>query len=107
MHNLAVLTIGQEPRPGDYATAARWFTAAANRGLVDSQFNLGLLCEDGLGVARDLAAAYQWYAIAARAGDPEASQRLEQVRERLSPEQLALAERAVSEWRALDWVDNP
>jgi hypothetical protein len=101
MHNLAVLTIGQEPRPGDYATAARWFTAAANRGLVDSQFNLGLLYEDGLGVARDLTAAYQWYALAARAGDPEASQRLQQVKPQLPPEQLAAAESAASEWRAL------
>jgi localization factor PodJL len=100
MHNLAVLTIGLDRNTSDYATAARWFAEAADLGLVDSQFNLGLLYEDGLGVPRDLAAAYRCYALAARAGDREAGRRLEGIKPQLSQDQLEVAERAVSEWRA-------
>src|SRR3546814_16312638 len=53
----------------DSAAAASWFRKAAQRGVVDSQYNLGQLYQAGSGVPRDLAQAYKWFSIAASDGD--------------------------------------
>ena len=75
MHNLAVLSAGNGQNAPDYDTASKWFGAASAFGLADSQFNLAVLYENGLGVTKDPALAYSWYAIAARNGDAEATRR--------------------------------
>ena len=59
MHNLAVLYAGTQSGTPDYINAAQWFTRAANHGLKDSQFNLGILHANGLGVARSLISSYK------------------------------------------------
>jgi localization factor PodJL len=102
MHNLAVLMAGKGATAADYAAAARWFRVAAERGLADSQYNLGVLCEEGRGVGRSLAEAYKWFALAARSGDRGAAQRLEQIKARLNPVELAGVEQTVAAWRARD-----
>jgi hypothetical protein len=56
-------------RAGDYATALREWQPLAESGNRDAQFNLGLLYENGLGVARDDASALAWYRRAAERGD--------------------------------------
>jgi localization factor PodJL len=71
MHNLGVL-LAQGDQP-DHNGSARWFAAAANRGVKDSQYNLALLYEGGLGVEKDPAEALFWYLAAARQGDNDAS----------------------------------
>lgn len=76
MHNLGVLLAAHDT-PKDYREAARWF-AEAN--LPESQFNLALLYERGLGVPRDLKMAYSWYLAAARSGDSEATQQAERLK---------------------------
>ena len=53
---------------GDYATAIREFTALAETGHVQAQFNLGLLYAKGLGVPQDYAKAMRWYRLAAEQG---------------------------------------
>ena len=68
----------------DMATAARWFREAALQGLKDSQFNLAILYERGLGVARNAAEAAYWYAVAAAQGDSDARTRVEVLRATLS-----------------------
>jgi localization factor PodJL len=99
MHNLAVLIARKDGAGPDYATAATWFREAAERGLADSQYNLGVLCETGLGVPKDVAEAYKWLALAARGGDKEAAARLLQVKTRLDVDQVAAAERQIADWR--------
>src|SRR3712207_8356790 len=47
MHNLAVLLAEGAEGRADYAAASRWFTAAAEHGLKDSQFNLAVLLARG------------------------------------------------------------
>ena len=64
-----------EPR---LPVAAQWFTEAAERGLADSQYNLGVLHESGLGSPKDPQTAYKWYSLAAarwgqRSGSPPRS----------------------------------
>lgn len=80
MHNLAVLAAGNNGASGpDYQTASTWFMKAADRGLADSQYNLGVLFESGLGVGKDVKAAYKWFALAAKGGDKEAARRRDAV----------------------------
>lgn len=53
---------------GDYATAYREFSIAAEEGLALAQYNLGILFFTGQGVERDADAAYRWTAAAAAQG---------------------------------------
>ena len=62
MHNLAVLSVSGGR--SDYAAAAKWFAQAADFGLTDSQVNLAILYQNGLGVPKDLKLAYKWLALA-------------------------------------------
>ena len=64
---------GLEQNP---STALEWFTKAAERGVVDSQFNVAFLREGGQGISEDLSVAYFWYNIAARQGDQGAPGRI-------------------------------
>ncbi len=64
------------------AEALNWLKQAADQGLVDSQYNVARIYENGdRGVAPNLTQAYRWYLIAARAGDPQAQAAVD----RLSP----------------------
>jgi localization factor PodJL len=55
------------------AEGLNWLTKAADKGLVDSQFNVAKIYESGTdGVAANPAEALKWYMIAARTGDAEA-----------------------------------
>ncbi len=98
---IAVLHTGQNGGAADYATAAFWFRKAAERGLPDSQFNLAILSENGLGVERNLVEAYVWYSVAARQGDKEAARRRNRLKARLGVKALKIAERRARRWRAL------
>jgi localization factor PodJL len=75
MHNLGVLLAGLDPP--DYAGAAQWFREAAEFGVQDSQYNLAILQERGLGMNEDSAEAYFWYSVAAEKGDEDARSRAE------------------------------
>jgi TPR repeat protein len=59
-------------RAGDYATALQEWRPLAEAGNRDAQFNLGLLYENGLGVAADGEQAARWYRRAAEQEDREA-----------------------------------
>lgn len=60
----------------DYPAARRIWQTLADRGNPEALFNLGVLAEDGLGEARDLAKALALYAAAAEAGGTKAQYRL-------------------------------
>ena len=51
--------------------AAQWFRKAADHGIADSQYNLGILYARGIGVEQNLPESYKWFALAARADDKE------------------------------------
>jgi localization factor PodJL len=100
MHNLAVL-LAEAGEGRDIARAVGWFEKAARHGLVDSQFNLAVLYVRGLGVAADPAAAYRWFALAARQGDQEAAVRRDEVGRDLSPADRSAADLAIASWTAV------
>lgn len=53
---------------GDFDTAAREFAALAEKGEAESQYMLGMLYEEGQGIAKDDVQAAYWYARAADKG---------------------------------------
>lgn len=98
MHNLAVLYskghfAAADGKP-DWGQATGWFRKAAELGHRDSQYNLGVIEARGLAGAADPAAAYTWFAIAARQGDDESGRKRDAVAERLDPAALARARQA-------------
>jgi localization factor PodJL len=100
MHNLAVLYVeagaGQQ-----YQLAASWFTKAAERGLKDSQFNLALLHEQGLGLPRNRQHAIFWYSLAAAQGDQEAGAKAKALESTLSVDAAKWVEARLAAWRPL------
>ncbi|HWC95563.1 MAG TPA: tetratricopeptide repeat protein [Candidatus Sulfopaludibacter sp.] len=56
----------------DYQRAYKEWKAAADTGHAESQFDLGVLYAQGLGVRRDLTVAAYWYRRAAEQGNAEA-----------------------------------
>lgn len=73
MHNAAVLLANVRSPKDSYEKAARLFVEAASHNLKDSQFNIALLYERGLGVGQDLGEALFWYTLAARQDDADAA----------------------------------
>ncbi len=88
----------------DHAEAAQWFRRAAERGYTHAQWWLGIMYEEGTGVLQDYVQAHKWYNIAS-SGIQESTNRArlvynrERVAARLSPSQLAHAQRLAREWR--------
>ena len=84
--NLAAIYLqGEEGIPVNYDEAYKWFTAAAIQGHAVAQYNLGLMYELGLAVERSEPKALGWYNLAAKAGQPEALERLSQLVRRSEP----------------------
>jgi len=64
----------------DHGEALVWLKKAAQRGLVDSQYNVAKLYETGdEAIEADPAQAFKWYLIAARAGDGDAQSAVERL----------------------------
>ncbi len=62
--------------PQDYADAVKWYRKAAEQGMADAQYNLGLKYDNGLGVPQDYAEALKWYRKAAEQGNASAQTNL-------------------------------
>ena len=82
-----------------YAEAARWFRLAADQGYADAQNTLGLLHWEGLGVPGDLVEAARWFHLAADQGHALGQDNLDKVEARMTPEQIAEAQRLAREWQ--------
>jgi len=92
MHDLALYYAeGRGGVTADLPTAAKWFEKAAERGVVDSQFNLGVLFESGQGLPKNVTDAFVWYSIAAGQGDQFAKTRIDVLKGALPETELAAA----------------
>lgn len=100
MHDLALYYA--EGRGGvdiNMGQAAKWFQEAAQRGVVDSQFNLGVLFESGQGVSREPDLAFYWYGVAAGQGDKTAAARVAILREELPTNRVADTDKRVAAFK--------
>jgi TPR repeat protein len=58
-----------------------------------SQYNLGQMYEEGLGVVADNVESYKWFHLAAGHGIANAEKARDRLRQSLSPEQIAEGQR--------------
>src|SRR5204862_3960026 len=86
--------------PANPKLAVKWFLAAANYGLRDSQYNLGVIYGRGIGTSPNLNEAYKWFAIAAQGGDADAAARRDETASSLSAGEVAQARAAAAAWRS-------
>ncbi len=98
MHNAAVIAAGSEMGEPDYERAKKWFSLAASHGLKDSEFNLAVLIERGLGVKQDQTEALFWYMAAAAQGDADAKARVDVLSKSLSPTVVSSVKTKLKNW---------
>ena len=97
MHDLALYYAeGRGDVKIDMPSAAKWFEKAAKRGVVDSQFNLGVLYESGQGLEQDVETALFWYSVAGAQGDQMAAGRVGVLRKTLSEAQISSADARIA-----------
>lgn len=82
----------------DYSQAVRWYRMAAEQANAEGQLNLGQVYLLGTGVPKDFVLAYKWLNLAAAQSSEYSSQR-DQLEARMTPEQIAEAQRLVREWQ--------
>ena len=82
----------------DLSEALYWFGKAADRGHTPAQLNLGTMYQKGRGVGEDFAEAYKWFCIAVAAGDKTAKLYQDNLISKMSPKQVAEAQRRVNEY---------
>ena len=87
--------------PRDYGEAAKWYRKAADRGIGTAQFDLGGMYFRGRGVEKDLQEAYKWLTLAAMNGIDVAPKALFQCVDRMTLEEIALAQARADEWNLI------
>ena len=86
--------------PEDDIQAVYWYRQAAEQGHAKAQFNLGLMYDKGEGVPEDDVQAYAWINLAAAQGIQEAEQAQARIRQRMTPAQIAEAQKLSRELAA-------
>jgi clan AA aspartic protease (TIGR02281 family) len=82
----------------DYAAAASWYRKAAEQGHARAQYGLGLMYGSGQGVLQNYVLAYMWLNLAAGGRLEIAAEWRNTVAARMTPVQIAEAQKLASEW---------
>ncbi len=85
--------------PQNFTEAMKWYRLAADQGDAYAQFNLGVMYADGQGVPQDYVNAHMWFNLAAAQGDQDALKNRELVEQRMTPAQIAEAQKLAREWQ--------
>lgn len=104
-YNLGVMyELGKGP-PLDYAEAVKWYRRAAEQGHPTAQYNLGCMCAEGRGVPQDQVHALKWFILAVAGFTESDRKKLKStvnnrnvIAAKLTPAQIAEAERLAREW---------
>jgi len=99
-NNLGLMYGNGQGVPQDYQEAVRWFRLAAEQGFALAKNNLGAMYIDGKGVSTDYIQAYLWMTLAAEQGFGPAKELLETLQKKMTPDQIAEAQRLAREWKA-------
>ena len=84
----------------DYREAVKWYRKAAEQGYAEAQTYLGILYRDGNGVPQDDVLAHMWFNLAAAGGEELGKLSRNFLTKRMTPEQIAEAQRLAREWLA-------
>jgi TPR repeat protein len=83
----------------DAVKAVEWYRKAALQGDAGAQYNLGLMYYRGEGVPEDNVLAHAWFNLSAGSGVRLAVEHRGTVEHRMSPAEIAEAQRLSSSWR--------
>ena len=84
--------------PQDYAEAVKWYRLAAEQGLPRAQLSLGVMYFEGHGVPLDYVRAHMWFNLSAAQGMSLAPKNRDIVAKRMTPAQIAEAQKLAREW---------
>jgi TPR repeat protein len=84
--------------PQDYAEALKWLRLAADQGNPLAQAKLGEMYLDGKGVPQDYVLAHMWFTLAAAKGQQDAASLRDALAKRMTPAQIAEAQKLAREW---------
>ena len=96
--NLAVMHQNGWGVPQDDTVANKWYEQAADKGNTEAQMALGRYYAMDFLDTYDPVAAYKWFSLAEKLGDYDAMEKREFIAGRMTPEQLAEANRLIDEW---------
>jgi uncharacterized protein len=83
----------------DYASALRLIRPLAAQGDANAQYNLGVFYDNGLGVPQDKVRAYMWFNLSAAQGREGAAAFRDLIARRMTPVQVAEAQKLAREWK--------
>ncbi len=98
-YNLGIMYKKGQGVPHDYAEAVKWYRRAAEQGSPGAQYNLGIMYGEGQGVPQDYVQAHLWWNLSAAQGNENGRKNREIVAERMTPAQIAEAQRVAREWK--------
>lgn len=105
-NNLGLMYYNGQGVPRDYGEAAKWYRLAAEQGNVTAQSNLASMYFSGVGVPQDYVQAYVWVSLSASRLPPSARDEKAQaarhrdiVASKMTPSQIADAQKQVEEWK--------
>ncbi len=84
---------------GDYATALKEWRPLAEQGDAEAQFIMGGMYNLGQGVPQDDVQAHMWLSLAAAQGIENARKARDILAARMTPAQIAEAQRLAREWK--------
>jgi len=82
----------------DYSQAVFWYKKAAEQGDTKAQVNLATMYNAGEGVPENYILAYKWSNLAAARGSEQAKDLKNEMRKRMTREQIAEAQQLSIEW---------
>ncbi len=82
----------------DFKAAGEWFRKASEQGLAAAMYKLANLYTEGKGVPRDMEFAYVWYSVGAVHNHQKSVKGMENVKSRLSSEEMLSADQLVAEY---------
>ena len=100
--SLAMMYSRGEGVPQDFEQKAKWYGKAAAQGDRGAQNELGVMYYGGRGVSRDYVLAHMWYILSAAQGNNNARQNRDFSATRMTPEQIAEAQRLAREWKPVE-----
>ena len=83
----------------DDTQAESWFRKAADQSNPQAQYALGFMYANGRGVPKDYVQSHMWFSLAASGGGTDAINSLNEVASKMTPEQIAEAQRLAREWK--------
>jgi len=108
-YNLGLMYDDGQGVPQDDTEAVKWYRKAAGQGHAKAQNNLGVMYGKGKGVPQDYVQSHKWSNLSASRsqgkGHEESVHNRDLVEKRMTPAQVAEAQRLAREWKPKTWKE--